>query len=183
MQAPNDHLDGKALNPDGPSTSFQICAARELNSLQEELSSKRKRQTIPEKIKKEVAYRAWKYGIPEARKWGERKYVEYKFKRETVRDWKFKYEHFCKENITSTDASSTFFSMPRRGRPAILTDELMTEIKQILSNLRVAGCAISRKGAISVGNGVLSSRCPDKMAKNGGNIPLSIKWARTFLSQ
>ena len=50
MQAPNDHLD--ALNPDGPSTSSQICAARELNSLQEELSSKTKRQTIPEKIKK-----------------------------------------------------------------------------------------------------------------------------------
>ena len=111
MQAPNDHLD--ALNPDGPSTSSQICAARELYSLQEELRSKRKRQTIPEKIKKEVASRAWKYGIPEARKWGERKYVEYKFKRETVRDWKFKYENFCKENITSTDASPTFFSMPR----------------------------------------------------------------------
>ena len=93
MQAPNDHLDGRTLNPDGPSTSSHICAAREL---QEELSLKRKRQTIPEQIKKEVAYRAWKYGIPEARKWGERKYVEYKFKRETVRDWKFKYENFCK---------------------------------------------------------------------------------------
>ena len=146
---------------------------------QEELSSKRKRQTIPEKIKKEVAYRAWKYGIPEAREWGERTYVDYKFKRETVRDWKFIF--FCKENITSTDASPTFFSMPRRGRPAILTDELMTEIKQILSNLRVTGCAIYRKIVISVGNGVLSSRCPDKMAKNGGNITLSIKWARNIL--
>ena len=52
MQAPNDHLDGRALNPDGPSTSSQICAARELNSLQEDLSWKRKRQTIPEQIKK-----------------------------------------------------------------------------------------------------------------------------------
>ena len=27
MQAPNVHLDGRALNPDGPSTSSQICAA------------------------------------------------------------------------------------------------------------------------------------------------------------
>ena len=71
--------------------------------------------------------------------------------------------------------------MPRQGRPAILTDELMTEIKQILSNLRVAGCAISRKVVISVENGVLSSRCLDKMAKNGGNITLSIKWARNIL--
>ena len=57
----------------------------------------------------------------------------------------------------------------------------MTEIKQILSNLRVARCAISRKVVISVGNGVLSSRCPDKMARNGGNITLSIKWTRHIL--
>ena len=39
-----------------PSTSSQMCAARELNSLQEELSSQRKRQTIPEKIKKSLAH-------------------------------------------------------------------------------------------------------------------------------
>ena len=75
----------------------------------------------------------------------------------------------------------TFFSMPRRGSPAILTEGLMTEIKQILSNLRGDGCAISTMVVISVGNGVLSSRCPDKMAKNGGNIAFSIKWARNIL--
>ena len=54
IQAPDDHPDGRALNPDVPSTSSQICAERELNSLQEELSSKRKRQSIPEKIKKKL---------------------------------------------------------------------------------------------------------------------------------
>lgn len=33
----------------------------------------------------------------------------------------------------------------------------------------------------AVGNGVVSPRCPEKMAKNGGNIIFSTKWARNVL--
>ena len=40
--APNDHLDGRELNSNCPSTSSQIFMGRELNSLHEELSLKRK---------------------------------------------------------------------------------------------------------------------------------------------
>ena len=141
-----------------------------------------RRQTVPEKIKKGVAYRAWKYGIPEARKWGDKKYPEYKFKRETVRDWKFKYEKYCKENLAaSANSSQGLFTMPQRGKPTLISEELSTEIKQILSSLRVAGCSISRKVVISVGNGVLASRCPEKMSRNGGKINLTVKWARGVL--
>ena len=58
----NDYL----LNPEGPSTSSQICVGRELHSLVlQEANARMGRQTIPEKIKKEVAYRAWRCGIPE----------------------------------------------------------------------------------------------------------------------
>ena len=71
--------------------------------------------------------------------------------------------------------------MPQRGKPALKYEELSTEIKQILSNLRVAGCSISRKVVISVGNGVLASRCPEKMSRNGGKINLTVKWARDIL--
>ena len=53
---------------------------------------------------------------------------------------------------------------------------LMTEIKLILTNLPIAGCAISRKIVISVGNGVLACKCPEGLAINGG-----IKWARNLL--
>ena len=72
---PNDYLcreASQALNPEGPGTSSQICVGRELYSLvQQEANARMRPQIIPEKIKKEVAYRAWKYGIPEARKWGD----------------------------------------------------------------------------------------------------------------
>lgn len=71
-QAVNKSLDGRALNPFGHSTLSQICATRELNSLQEEETSKKKRQIVSEDIKKEVAQHAWKHGIPEAHKWGEK---------------------------------------------------------------------------------------------------------------
>ena len=71
--------------------------------------------------------------------------------------------------------------MPQRGKPALISEELSTEIKQILSNLRVAGCSISRKVVISVGNGVLASRCPEKMSRNGGKINLNVKWASGIL--
>ena len=67
--SPNDPLDGRALNPSGSSTSSQVFVARELNALHVEKSTKKKRQTIPEKIRKSVAVRAWKYGIPAGRKW------------------------------------------------------------------------------------------------------------------
>ena len=44
-----------------------------------------------------------------------------------------------------------------------------------------SGCAITREVVIAVGNGVLSSRCPEKMATNGGNILLSAKWVHKIL--
>ena len=43
--ARNDHLDGRG-NSEGPSTSSEISMERELSALQEELSLKRRRQTI-----------------------------------------------------------------------------------------------------------------------------------------
>ena len=59
---PNHYLyreASQALNPEGPSTLSQICVGRELHSLLgQEANARMRRQTIPEKIKKEVAYRA-----------------------------------------------------------------------------------------------------------------------------
>ena len=55
--------------------------------------------------------------------------------------------------------------MPQRVKPALISKELSVEIKQILSNLRVAGCSISKKVVMSVGNGVFPSRCPEENVK------------------
>ena len=86
-------MDGRVLNSFVPysSTSSVLSAAREMNSVQEEQDFKKKRQLLPETVKKDVAYYAWKHGNPEAKIWTSKKYPDYIFKRETVRDWKVKY--------------------------------------------------------------------------------------------
>ena len=62
--------------------------------------------------------------------------------------------------------------MKNVSRPPLVTDEMLTKIKFILSNLRISGAAVTGKVtlvAIAVGNGLLSARCPEKIDKNDGS--------------
>ena len=153
----NDKLDGRVLNSFVPcsSTSSVLSAVGEMNSVQEEQDHKKKRQVLPEKVKKDVAYYAWKHGNPEARRWASKKYPDYTFKRETVTDWKVKYQ-----KAFESKEVGNFFALPRQGRPSKMSDELTTEVKSILHNLRVSGGAVTQKTVIAIGNGVLKARCP-----------------------
>ena len=169
----NDKLDGRVLNSFVPcsSTSSVLSAAREMNSVQEEQDRKKKRRhVLPEKVKKDVAYYAWKHGNPEARIWVSKKYPDYTFKRETVRDWKVKYQKAFESNKVGIS-----FALPRQGRPSKMSDELTTEVKSILHNLRVSGGAVTRKTVIAIGNAVLKARCPEMLEENGGSITLTTK--------
>ena len=84
-----------------------------MNNLHGKEQVKKKRQVLSEKIKKEVAYYAWKNGIADARKWASRKYPNYTFIRETLRDWKLKYqEHFANKD----GGESSVFALPRDHR-------------------------------------------------------------------
>ena len=73
------------------------------------------------------------------------------------------------------------FTVPRKGHPSMVSDELLTEIKAILHMLHVSGEVISRKTVIAIGNWILSSRCPEKWTKNGGSVTLTTIWAREIL--
>ena len=54
----DDKLDGRVLNSFVPcsSTSSVLSAGREMNSVQEEQDRKKKRQVLPEKVKKDMTY-------------------------------------------------------------------------------------------------------------------------------
>ena len=153
-----------------------LSAAREMDSVQEEQDRKKKRQVLPEKAKKDMAYYAWKHGNLEARRWVSKKYPDDTFKRENVRDLKVKYQKAFESNEVGN-----FFALPRQGRPSKMSDELTTEVKSILHNLRVSGGAVTRKTVIAIGNGVLKARCPEMLEKNGGSMTLTTKWARGVL--
>ena len=60
-------------------------------------------------------------------------------------------------------------------------DELTTEVKSILHNLRISGRAVTRKTVIAIGNGVLKVRCLEMLEENDGSITLTTKWARGVL--
>ena len=121
----NDKLDGRVLNSFVPCSSSSS-AAREMNGVQEEQDRKMKRQVLPEKVKKDVAYYAWRHGNPEARRWASRKYPDYTFKRQTVRDWKVKHQKAFESNEVGI-----CFAIPRQGRPSKMGDEPTTEVKSI----------------------------------------------------
>ena len=152
---------------------FSALSCKGDDSVQEEQDRKKKRQVLPEKVKKDVAYYAEKHGNPEARRWASKKYPDYTFKRETVRDWKVKYQKAFESNEVGI-----FFALPGQGRPSKMSDELTTEVKSILHNLRVSGGAVTRKTVIAIGNGVLKARCPEMSEENGGSITLTTNWAR-----
>ena len=63
----------------------------------------------------------------------------------------------------------------------MVSDELVTEIKVILHNLRASGGVITQKTVIATGNEVLISRYPEKLTKNSGSVILTTKWARGIL--
>ena len=60
--------------------------------------------------------------------------------RETVRDWKLKYQ----KNFESNEGAE-YITLRRQGRPAMVSIEIVTEVKAILHNLRVSGGAATRK--------------------------------------
>ena len=153
----NDKLDGHVVNPFVPrsSTSSVLSAARKMNSVQEEQGRKKKRQVLSEMVIKDVAYYEWKHGNPEARGWASKKYPDYSFKRDTVRDSKMKYQKTFESNKVGN-----FFALPREGRPSKISDELITEFRCILHNPRVSGGAVTRKTVIAIVNGVLKARSP-----------------------
>ena len=85
-----------------------------------------------------MAYYAWKHGNPEDRIWASMKYPDYTFKRETVRDWKVKYQKAFESNEVGN-----FFALPHQGRLSQMRDKLTTEVKSMLHNLWVSGGEIT----------------------------------------
>ena len=70
----------------GASQISILSATKEMNNLEKSEEAKKKRQVFPEKIKKDVAHFAWKYGINEARRYGTSKHPQYEFKSEAIKD-------------------------------------------------------------------------------------------------
>ena len=66
--------------------------------------------------------------------------------RETVRNWKVKYQELFESNKVGLS-----FALPCQGRPSKRSDELTTKVKSIKHNLRVSGGAVTWKTVTEMG--------------------------------
>ena len=98
-------------------------------------------------------------------------YPKYTFLRTSINNRKFK--------ITKGKEGKTI--LKRKGRPNLLSDDLMAKVKTIMIRERTAGTAISRRIVIGIGNGVVKSNNPIWLKENGGSLQLTEDWARGVL--
>ena len=106
-----------------------------MNDLEEREEAKKKRQALPEKIKKRYSQR-----IIYAKRCMARISTynqQFEIKKETVRDRKAKYEDHLRRK------TFRLISMKKVGRPLLVLDEILSEIRSILSNLRISWAAIT----------------------------------------
>ena len=69
----------------------------------------------------------------------------------------------------------------KAGRPNIVRDELVQNIKEIIVGVRLSGAVIARRMVISIGNGVLKANDPNTLFESGGTITLTEDWTRSIL--
>ena len=69
----------------------------------------------------------------------------------------------------------------RKGRPNLLDDKFVVNVKDVVNGVRMAGGVISRKMVIAIGTGVIKANCPSKLKDFGGHIVLTERWARGVL--
>ena len=69
----------------------------------------------------------------------------------------------------------------RKGRPNLLDDKFVVNVKDVVNGVRMAGGVISRKMVIAIGTGVIKANRPSKLKDFRGHIELTEGWARGVL--
>ena len=63
-------------------------------------------------------------------------------------------------------------AIQRTGKPNLVDDEMLKEIKDIIIGSRLAGTAISRKMVIAIATGVIKANVPNILREFGGDLEL-----------
>ena len=100
---------------------------------------------VPEKIKTEVGTYALIHGTKAALERFNKIYPKYTFLRTSINNWKSK--------IKKGNEGKTIFK--RKGRPNLLSDDLMAKFKTIMIGTRAVGTAIRHCIVMTIGNGVM----------------------------
>ena len=69
----------------------------------------------------------------------------------------------------------------RKGRPNLISDDLMKKIKTIMIRTRAAETVISRRIVMAISNGVVRSNSPTFLKENGCSLELTEDWVRGII--
>ena len=101
-------------------------------------------------------------------------------KRQTVSDFKLAYlELKKKQDKADDDVKETV--KKNTGRQTLLYAELMQNVVELVSALRVKGAPVSSSLICSVAKGVIVANDRSLLLENGGHIDLNIDWSRQVL--
>ena len=122
---------------------------------------------VPETVKRKAGKYALLHGTKATVEQFNKVYLKYTSVRTTINDWKLKMK---KEK----DEKTIFF---KKGRPNLVSDDLMKKIKTITTGTWAAGTAISHRTVMAISNGVVRENSPTLLKKNGGSLELTEGWA------
>ena len=74
------------------------------------------------------------------------------------------------------------FVFKKVGRPNLLDDNLIKNVKDIAIGTRQAGGVINRRQIVNIAKGVVRANNPDILKEFGGTVELTNRWARRVLS-
>ena len=116
-------------------------------------------------------FKAWKREIPES----------------TVRRLKNEYLKELNEKrmagYDEKECTVTCLPTQSRGRPLLVGVELDVAIQDYIRTLRQAGGVVNTAIVMAAAEGIISSRCPGKLQKQGGDIQIGKDWAKSLMSR
>ena len=98
-------------------------------------------------------------------------------KRQIVSDFKLAYLELKKKEDKADDDAKDIVKK-KTGRPTLLPSELMQEVVDLVSALRLKRALVSSSVVCSVARGVILANERPLLLKNGGHIDLNIDWSR-----
>ena len=132
-------------------------------------------QYVQKEIKKQVAKPAKHYdNIPSKIKQEIGSYA-------LIHGTKAAIDRFPKVDTKYSLKRTTVGKKGKKGRPNLVDDETLKEIKYVIIGSRLAGTVIYRKMIVAIGTGVVKTNEPKILRGFGGSLELTEGWARNVL--
>ena len=135
-------------------------------------------------VRAEIGKYACHHGVAAAARFFSRR-LDKKVSETTVRSIKTAYVKLGVQQKRGAEDEGEITALPlkKRGRPALLGQELDTHVQMYLKKVREGGGAVSARIAMAAARGILLKCDRTKLAEFGGPVQLNRHWAHSLLKR